>query len=152
MVCLGNICRSPLAEGLLNKKIVEAGLEDEISVASCGTSGYHIGDSPDDRSQANALENGLDISHLRSSQFMVSDFDTYDKIYCMDQSNYNDLKKISPSESHMTKVDLLLNASQPGANRKVPDPYYGGPNGFQTVYDLVEMACESILIALKNSK
>jgi len=150
MVCLGNICRSPLAEGLFAKKVMEAGLSDKIKVSSCGTSGYHNGEPPDERSQENALQNGLDISHLRSSQFQISDFETQDKIYVMDQSNYNDVKKLCPDPELMNKVDLFLNLINPGENQKVPDPYFGGAGGFQEVYDLVDAASDKLLQLLKK--
>lgn len=150
MVCLGNICRSPVAEGILRKKIQENNLEDILSVDSCGTSGYHDGELPDERSRENALKNGLDISYQRSRKLTLSDFERFDKIYCMDQSNYNDIKKACPNSNLLSKVDLLLNLSFPGENRKVPDPYFGGGNGFQEVYELVDHACEIFINAYKK--
>jgi len=147
MVCLGNICRSPVADGILRKKALESGLD--IEVDSCGTGGWHAGESPDERSQANARLNGLDISTLRARQFRQDDFELFDRIYCMDKSNLQDVLALAKSDSQRAKVSLLLNLSQAGSNRDVPDPYYGGDQGFQRVYDLIEEACEALILELK---
>ena len=143
MVCLGNICRSPVAEGILRNKAEEKGLA--LSVDSCGTSGYHNGEAPDQRSAENAALNGIDISGLISRKFRVSDFEDFDRIYVMDHSNYQNIMKLAVTDDHRNKVDLLLNAAYPGQNRDVPDPYFGGKDGFQQVFDLVEEACENII-------
>ncbi|MEM7161829.1 MAG: low molecular weight protein-tyrosine-phosphatase [Bacteroidota bacterium] len=148
MVCLGNICRSPLAEGLFRQKAEDNNME--IDVDSCGTSGYHNGEAPDPRTTDNARKNGLDLSMLRSRKFHASDFDTFDLIYVMDSSNYANVKALSRSDSDMEKVDFLLNATFPGENRAVPDPYFGGENGFQEVYDLVNDACEQLIQKLSS--
>ena len=147
MVCLGNICRSPVAEGLLRKKAEEAGID--ILVDSCGTSGYHDGENPDERSVENAMKNDLDISHLISRKFRQSDFDNFDRIFVMDSSNYQNLKALASNYSDMDKVDLILNQSYPNENRSVPDPYFGGKNGFQEVFDLLNDACENFIDSLK---
>lgn len=147
MVCLGNICRSPLAEGILRKKLSEKGIEN-VKVDSAGTSSYHIGQAPDSRSQQNALSHGTDLSSLRARQFGVSDFDDFDKIYVMDSSNYSDVLSLARDASDSEKVELLLNSSHPGSNMAVPDPYFGGENGFENVYQLVDEACDIIANSL----
>jgi len=143
MVCLGNICRSPLAEGVLRHKANERGID--VTVDSCGTSNYHIGQEPDSRSMANALKNGVDISYLRARQFSKADFEQFDRIYVMDQSNHKNVMALATNEIHRNKVDLFLNILQPGSNRAVPDPYFGGAEGFQHVFDLIDEACEKLL-------
>jgi len=141
MVCLGNICRSPLAEGVLRDKIEQRGLD--WSVDSAGTSKWHAGESPDPRSVETAHANGIDISSQRARQFTVDDFDRFDLILVMDSSNYRNVVAMSRSEEDTSKVRLLLNYSYPGENRAVPDPYYEG--GFQNVYDLIEEAVELMI-------
>jgi protein-tyrosine phosphatase len=148
MVCLGNICRSPLAEGILRQKATERGID--IFIDSCGTSNYHIGQGPDSRSVANAQLNGVDISSLRARQFTVNDFEEFDRIYVMDQSNYQNVISLSTSDMQRKKVALLLNASYPGSNKAVPDPYFGGPDGFQLVFELIEDACNHILDGIES--
>lgn len=144
MVCLGNICRSPLAEGILRQKFSEAGITN-IKVDSAGTSSYHAGEHPDQRSVKNAKTHGVDISKLRARQFNVGDFDSFDQIYVMDSSNYQNVISLARNKSDEEKVDLLLNKKWPGKNMAVPDPYYEGPDGFETVYRLVEQACDEIV-------
>jgi protein-tyrosine phosphatase len=143
MVCLGNICRSPLAEGILRQKSALRNIK--ITIDSCGTSDYHIGEAPDKRSQANALKNGVDISGLRARQFSRDDFENFDLILTMDQSNFNNVIALARSDSQRQKVKMILNISHPGSNRAVPDPYFGGPDGFQEVFNLLDQACEKIL-------
>lgn len=150
MVCLGNICRSPLAEGILRKKLDEAGIT-HVEVDSAGTSGHHSGQNPDRRSIANARKNGVDISTLVSRKFTAKDFDRFDKIYVMDQENYHNVIALSHKEEHRSKVDLFLNISHPGKNKAVPDPWYGGEEGFQMVFDLVEDACTKLIMNIKSS-
>ena len=144
MVCLGNICRSPLAEGVLRHKLEEAGIKN-IRVDSAGTSDYHVGDSPDARSTKNAKSHGIDISKLCGRQFSEKDFDDFDHIYVMDASNYQNVIALTRNESDKAKVDLLLNAKWPGKNIAVPDPYYGSGDGFEKVFQLVEQACDEIV-------
>lgn len=147
MVCLGNICRSPVADGLLRKKVADAGLD--VFVDSCGTGDYHIGESPDERSQANALENGLDIRMLRARQLQTSDFDDYDLILCMDRSNLQNVLSISRSTADEQKVSLILDRLHPGQEAEVPDPYFGGEQGFQQVFDLLDEATDRIMDELR---
>jgi protein-tyrosine phosphatase len=149
MVCLGNICRSPLAEGVLRHKLEEAGIKN-IRVDSAGTSDYHVGDCPDSRSAKNAKSHGIDISKLRGRQFSEKDFDDFDLIYVMDASNYNNVIALARNESDKEKVDLLLNAKWPGKNIAVPDPYYGSGDGFEKIFQLVEQACDEIVKKLRS--
>jgi protein-tyrosine phosphatase len=146
MVCLGNICRSPLAEGILKAKINERGLPHIVD--SAGTSSYHIGEPPDERMIQTALKHGVDISIQRSRQFRVEDFDYFDNIYVMDSSNYKNVTRQCRNNRDREKVDHLLNAINPDMNQPVPDPWYGGEEGFETVYSLVEEACENIVQTL----
>jgi protein-tyrosine phosphatase len=141
MVCLGNICRSPLAEGILRHQLRAAGLADVVEVDSAGTSGWHAGEQPDKRSAANARRHGVEISTLRARQFVVADFDRFDEIYVMDNENLKNVHSLARSEADVQKSDLLLNQLHPGQNRAVPDPYYGGEEGFELVYQLVNEAC-----------
>jgi len=143
MVCLGNICRSPLAEGILQHKAAEKGIS--MDVDSAGTSGWHIGEGPDKRSVAKANEYGIDISQQQSRQFEKADFNRFDIIYAMDSSNYNDIVNMADREDDKAKVQIILNESNPGSNQAVPDPYYGGDDGFETVYQLLDYACDKII-------
>ena len=149
VVCLGNICRSPMAEGVLRQKFDEAGVDVEID--SAGTGDYHIGEGPDDRAVANMKKNGHDISKLRARQFTVSDFDTYDEIYVMDESNYENVIALARNDSDKKKVDLFMNLSHPGENIDVPDPYFGGEAGFQKVYNMLSQSAD-VLISKLNGR
>lgn len=144
MVCLGNICRSPLAEGILKSKVDT----NKIYVDSAGTGDYHVGHSPDERSVAIAQKNDLDITAQRGRQFSVEDFDNFDQIYVMDMSNFKDVLALARNEEDKAKVSLILNEVFPGENVEVPDPYHGGKDGFHKVYNMLREACE--LIAKKN--
>ena len=148
MVCLGNICRSPLAEGVLRQKVEEKAIA-YIVVDSCGTSNYHIGQSPDQRTQSNALTHKTDLSKLRGRQFTVVDFDNFDKIFVMDLSNRENVLKLARSKEDEQKVELLLNITHPKKDLAVPDPYFGGPTGFEDVYQLVDAACDKLAESLK---
>ncbi len=141
MVCLGNICRSPLAEGILQNLSNEQGLGWEVD--SAGTSGWHDGAQPDSRSIAVANTHNIDISRQRSRKFLVSDFDDFDLIYVMDSSNFVNVNKLARSQADTDKVDLLLNVTHPGMNKAVPDPYYEG--GFEGVYQMIAEACDLIV-------
>lgn len=141
MVCLGNICRSPLAEGILRHKATE----ETIEVDSAGTSNYHIGEAPDPRSIAIAGKYGIDIRSQRGRQFQVSDFTEFDLIYAMDQSNYQHIVAMAPDETTRNKVHMILNELYPGENMDVPDPYYGGDQGFENVFRMLDLACDKIL-------
>lgn len=140
MVCLGNICRSPLAEGILKSKTF---LKD-VQVDSAGTSNFHIGSKPDLRSINVARKHNIDITNQKGRQFVVSDFDKFDIIYAMDNSNYNNIISLARDENDRTKVKLILNEVFPGENLDVPDPYTGGIQGFDSVYRMLDEACELI--------
>ncbi|MEA9411706.1 low molecular weight protein-tyrosine-phosphatase [Flavobacterium sp. PL02] len=140
MVCLGNICRSPLAEGILASKLPK----DIFLVDSAGTGGWYVGRNPDQRSIAVAQKNGLNISNQKGRQFKTSDFDTFDYIYVMDNSNYNDVIALTKNQQQKDKVQLILNELFPAENVDVPDPYYGLPNGFNSVYQMLDEAAEVI--------
>jgi protein-tyrosine phosphatase len=142
MVCLGNICRSPLAEGILTSKAAEKGLPWQVD--SAGTSAYHIGEKPDSRSVLVAQKNGIDISKQRARQFMVSDFDRFDLIYAMDTSNYNKIRRLARNDADKNKVLLILNEVYPNENRAVPDPYWDN-DGFTKVFYMLEEACANIV-------
>lgn len=140
MVCLGNICRSPLAEGILKSKT----FLKNVVIDSAGTGNYHVGGLPDKRSIAIAKEYNLDITDQRARQFSVADFDNFDIIYAMDTSNHKNILKLARNESDKQKVKLILNEVFPGENLDVPDPYTGGKHGFATVYVMLKQACEVI--------
>lgn len=144
-VCLGNICRSPVAEGVLLHLIEERKLHKEWQANSAGTAGYHIGEGPDRRTVKNAMKNGVDLSKLRARKFSVADFDAFDKIYVMDESNYRNVISLSQNKSHQQKVDYLLNVTHPGKNLPVPDPYYGNEQNFEDVFQLVYSACIKLI-------
>lgn len=143
MVCLGNICRSPMAEGILRKKSIEAGKNWMID--SAGTSNYHVGESPDSRATLKASKYDVDISGLRGRQFTTADFDRFDLILAMDESNYSDILRKARNEFDQEKVKMILNFTFPGQNKAVPDPYYGGDAGFEEVYRLLNDACDKII-------
>jgi len=147
MVCLGNICRSPLAEGILFSKVDK----DKVSVDSAGTGGWHIGELPDQRSIDVAKNHQLDLSNQRCRKFSNSDFENFDIIYVMDKSNYKDVVSIARNEKDKQKVQLILNEVYPKQNLDVPDPYYGGTNGFENVYQMLDEACEIISNKLLES-
>ncbi len=140
MVCLGNICRSPLAEGILASKLPN----DKFLVDSAGTGSWHIGRTPDNRSVATAKKNGLDICNQKGRQFQKSDFDAFDYIFVMDNSNYNDVIHLAQNQAQKEKIQLILDAIFPNENVDVPDPYYGVANGFDMVYEMLDEACEVI--------
>ena len=141
MVCLGNICRSPLAEGIMQKLSHENGYD--IHVDSAGTSGWHNGELPDKRSIEVAAAHGIDITHQRSRLFTRQDFDRFDLILAMDSSNYQNIIQLASNETDKSKVKLILNYLYPQENRAVPDPYYEG--GFEGVYSMLEKACHKII-------
>lgn len=147
MVCLGNICRSPIADGLLRKKVEEHGLD--IKVDSAGTSAHHVGEKPDERMRKTAKSFGTSIDFLRARQFTIEDFDAFDIIYAMDQSNYNNIITLAKNDADKAKVKLFLNELYPNENRAVPDPYFGGKQGFIDVYKMVDATTDKILEKLK---
>lgn len=140
MVCLGNICRSPIAEGILASKLPR----DRFRVDSAGTGNYHCGKQPDPRSIHIAKKRGLDISSQRARQFNAEDFAIYDHIYVMDQGNFDAVIKLAPNDTARSKVKLILEELFPGENVDVPDPFFGLENGFETVYEMLDEVCTII--------
>ncbi len=143
MVCLGNICRSPLAEGIMRKKFADHNIPGEVD--SCGFESFHTGDQPDRRSLKVAQQHGIDISGHRGKQFRESYFDYFDKIYVMDIHNYRDVSGIARNENDMGKVDYIMNEVFPGTNMPVPDPYNGGADGFEKTWELLDIATDKII-------
>ena len=141
MVCLGNICRSPLAEGILSIK----GKHLNLEVDSAGTAAYHIGKQPDIRSIKIANKYTIDLKQQRARQFSRADFDKFDIIYAMDTNNYAHLISLASNETERNKIRMILNEINPKANQSVPDPYYGGENGFQDIYNILDKACNKII-------
>lgn len=149
MICLGNICRSPMAEGLLRHKAKINKLN--INTDSAGFEPFHLNDPPDHRAIKTMKNHGIDISQHRMRLFREADFDLYDRIYVMDRYNYQDVLSLARNEEDAAKVDLILNAVYPGQDRLVPDPYYGGPDGFEKVYALLDAASEEIVNEIMNN-
>lgn len=150
-VCLGNICRSPSADGILRKKLAEHGIADKVSVDSAGTGDWHIGKAPDERSQAAAVKRGYEISMLRARQVKAEDFDEFDYVLAMDHSNIENMQEFKPKGKVRTEPELFLKRF--GTNTKVievPDPYYGGEEGFENVLDLIEAACDNMVLEIKQ--
>ena len=141
MVCLGNICRSPLAEGILKYKTQNL----DVFVDSAGTASYHVGNLPDSRSIEIANKNGIDLTDQRARQFSEKDFDNFDKIYAMDIHNYENIIYLARNQSDKDKVDVILNELNPKSFDSVPDPYYGEGDGFKTVFEMLDRACDSIV-------
>ena len=148
MVCLGNICRSPLAHGILKEKVKAHKLN--IVVDSAGTGSWHVGNPPDSRSIEIAERNAVSISNQRARQFKKNDFEEFDLIYVMDKSNFNDITKLDVNNMHLNKIKLILNELHPAQNMEVPDPYFGNNNGFEHVYNLLDLACDQIISNLKK--
>lgn len=140
MVCLGNICRSPLAEGILQSKVND----DKVFVDSAGTAAYHVGELPDTRSIEVARKYGIDLTNQRARKFTTKDFADFDSIYAMDKENYNNILSLATDASQTEKVKMILNDTNPQQNLSVPDPYYGGDEGFENVYQMLDEACEII--------
>ena len=140
MVCLGNICRSPLAEGILASKLPK----NKFTVDSAGTGSWHVGHSPDERSISVGKKYKIDISNQKGRQFSTTDFETFDYIYVMDSSNYSDVLELAKTQDHKDKVQMILNDLFPNENVDVPDPYFGLPNGFEIVYNMLDEVCEVI--------
>ncbi len=150
MVCLGNICRSPLAAGILRKKIKAKGLS--VTVNSAGTSDYHVGEPADPRTVETAMKYGVDIKSHKARQFVAEDFDLYDKIFAMDRSNFNRILDLASETHDTTKVEMIMNVVEPGSNRDVPDPYFGLRDGFENVFTMLDEACEIIAGRIENNK
>jgi protein-tyrosine phosphatase len=148
MVCLGNICRSPMADGLMRKKVHEH--KYNVYVDSAGTTNYHVGGAPDARMTEIAKRKGVDISGLQARQFVVADFDTFDLIYVMDHSNYDNVVRLARNEADRSKVQLILELLPNQMENEVPDPYYGGQDGFERVFDLLDKSTDIILNNLSH--
>ena len=147
-VCLGNICRSAMAQGILEHHSLEANLP--IQVDSAGTSSYHIGQAPDSRAIETIKNHRLDISHQKARQFSTNDFEKFDLIFAMDESNYHDIIKLASSDEQKNKVDLFLNLSNPTLNLSVPDPYFGGNEGFEDVFQMLTTANKILIDRLQS--
>ena len=148
-VCMGNICRSPTAEGVFKSVVEKAGLADRITSDSAGTGDYHIGEAPDPRAQSAALGRGYDLSPLCARQVNPRDFSEFDYVLAMDETNLRQLKRLCPPE-HAGKVKLFMEFAGEGTAREVPDPYYGGAQGFERVLDMVEQASKGLLEHLRE--
>ncbi|ODT94835.1 MAG: protein-tyrosine-phosphatase [Sphingobacteriales bacterium SCN 48-20] len=144
MVCLGNICRSPLAEGILQHKARAAGLD--WTVESAGTNGYHTGEAPHRLSQKVAKINGIDICNQRARNFTAADFDRYDKIYALAEDVLHEIRRIAGNKYDPSKVTLLMNEAFPGKNLDVPDPWYGEEPGYHDVFQQISEACDAIIV------
>ena len=141
-VCLGNICRSPLAEGIMLHLKEKHQLN--LHIDSAGTANYHVGEAPDRRTIANAKKNGVDLSELRARQFQVSDFDAFDVIYAMDRNNLRNILALSTRPAHANKVKLFLSTAASEKELDVPDPYYGSEKDFEHVFQLIYTVCENL--------
>jgi protein-tyrosine phosphatase len=141
-VCLGNICRSPLAEGIMKHKIAELGLDWEVD--SAGTGGWHAGDLPDSRSIQVAQKHGVDLTYQRARKLRSIDYEAFDRIYVMDSMNYQDVKRLA-NEDEYHKIELIMNEVEPHRNINVPDPYYGEGDGFEHVFQMLDRACDAII-------
>jgi protein-tyrosine phosphatase len=146
MVCLGNICRSPIAEGVLRTRALDADLP--LIVDSCGFERYHLGDAPDKRAVEVCKTHGVDISGLRQRLFKAEDFDRFDRIYVMDANNYKDVKRMARTPEDMEKVAFLMDVVYPNASKPVPDPYYGDSFDFENAFHLIDVACVAIVKSL----
>jgi protein-tyrosine phosphatase len=145
-VCLGNICRSPTAEGVMRQLVREAGLEDSIELDSAGTGGWHVGSPPDERAVAAARDRGIALDGS-ARQFVRNDFEDFDLVIAMDRSNLRELRQLVRGEEERSKIRLLreFDPASPQQDPEVPDPYYGAPGGFEEVLDLVQAACAGLL-------
>lgn len=143
-VCMGNICRSPTAEGVFTEQVKKAQLEHLIEIDSAGTHAYHVGEGPDSRSQKTALKRGVNLSGIRARRVESADFENFDYVLAMDRDNYQGLEAICPSGAEY-KLQLFLSFAPNLEYDEVPDPYYGGPTGFEQVLDMIEEASEGLL-------
>lgn len=148
-VCMGNICRSPTAEGVFRGKAQEAGLLDQLLIDSSGTHAYHVGEPPDLRSQEFARKRGYDLSPQRARQVNANDFEKFDLIIAMDKDNLRNLQKLCPSQ-YQHKLKLMMSYATHSPSDVVPDPYYGGGRGFDTVLDYIEDASDGLLVAIRK--
>lgn len=150
-VCMGNICRSPTAEGVFRHQVAERGLQRRFIIDSAGTHAYHVGEAPDPRAQSTAKRRGVDLSRLRARRVTAEDIEQFDYVLAMDRDNYKNLLAIAPA-SHEQKVRLLLDFAPEVSHDEVPDPYYGGISGFDRVLDMIEAASEGLLAEILGSK
>lgn len=151
LVCMGNICRSPTAEGVLRAHVEQAGLADAVEIDSAGTHAYHVGEPPDPRSQKAAAKRGYELAHLRARRVTAADFLRFDLILAMDRENLDMLRDACPAEERH-RVKLMLEFARNAKHDEVPDPYYGGPDGFERVLDLIEDAAVGLVEELKKRK
>jgi protein-tyrosine phosphatase len=151
LVCMGNICRSPMAHGVVRHRLREEGAASDVELDSAGTHGYHAGSPPDERAQAAALRRGIDISDLRARSVEAADFGAFDLILAMDDENLEALRDAA-DEEHQDKIHLFMEFAAGHEGRSVPDPYYGGPIGFERVLDMVEEAAEGLMVRLREKK
>lgn len=149
-VCTGNICRSPSAEAVFRDMVKREGLSAQIAADSCGMGAWHVGDPPDRRSQATALERGVDMSALRARQIKAADFDGFDLLLAMDRGHLKDMRRMAPAGTE-EKVQLFMDYAPSGAPREVPDPYYGGEEGFSEVFTLIEKGSKGLLVHIRKS-
>ena len=150
-VCLGNICRSPMAEGIFRHLVAQDGLSDRFEIDSAGTSGWHAGEKPDHRMRQTAKKHGLSLEDQRSRQFEVSDFEAFNYILAMDSSNLSNIRQLQSQPAHQqAKVELMRNYDLLESNPNVPDPYYGGQNGFEEVYEILLRSNRELLDQLKK--
>lgn len=148
-VCMGNICRSPSGEAVMNKLVKRAGLENEIECDSAGTIAYHEGEPADARMKRHAISRGYRLTSI-SRRFKEIDFENFDYIIAMDESNYNDLHSFDYSKKYENKIFMMTDFTKNGNYREVPDPYYSGPEGFELVLDILEDACAGLLEEIKT--
>jgi len=146
---MGNICRSPTAHGVFRKMVIDEGLSDLIEIDSAGTHAYHVGNPPDRRAQQTANTRGIDLSDLRARQARSEDFELFDYVIAMDKDNYRSLKLISP-KGMLDKLHMFLDFAPTIRQREVPDPYYGGPEGFEIVFDMVDAASRGLLADIRQ--
>jgi protein-tyrosine phosphatase len=149
-VCMGNICRSPTAHAVFRKLVIDEGLADRIEIDSAGTHAYHIGEPPDSRSQQTALSRGIDMNDLRARKVERGDFSDYHYILAMDQDNLSNLRALIAGGSSPARVELFMDYAADWSEQEVPDPYYGGAQGFERVFDMVEAASRGLLDALRT--
>jgi protein-tyrosine phosphatase len=148
-VCMGNICRSPTAHGVFRALVEREGLAHVIGIDSAGTHAYHVGSMPDKRAQATARSRGIDLSDLVARRVELEDFAAFDYVVAMDQENFISLSQICP-DRHLEKIQMFMDFAPGMRTREVPDPYYGGPSGFERVFDLVEAAAEGLLAEIRQ--
>lgn len=148
-VCMGNICRSPTAQGVFTKLVMDEGLSHLIEIDSAGTHAYHIGEPPDPRARQTAQRRGIDLSRQRARRAIAEDFEAFDYVLAMDEANHRALSELCPP-GFETRLSLFMDYAPHREQREVPDPYYGGTNGFERVFDMVEEAARGLLAAIRE--